>query len=353
MSARWGWMVVGCLVALPAAAAGLALAFYVAGNGLVAGAFALATVPFGLLVAPGVAFRGRVRIVAASLLAVAVVSDLAFVGFRTAAVRPGLFVACVDGACTGVAPGLARVIREDETVFAGNALVEALGLLTPAARADFDVAARNAYARLLGRTGGPGVNSLLLRSSPGRVAEVAWLPPGDEPVPCIVFLHGFGGLLTPYLSSLTEALALAGHAIVAPALGVQGDWWTDEGRAVVHRTLDTLPPRIDRDRLFLVGLSNGAVGVSAVAADPELAFRFRAVVALMGASDAFGPPRVPHLLVAAERDDRFELAYLREVQAGLVGGAPVDLVVVPGDHFALFTETASVNAALVGWLATQ
>jgi hypothetical protein len=33
-------------------------------------------------------------------------------------------------------------------------------------------------------------------------------------------------------------------------------------------------------------------------------------------------------------------------------GAPVDLVVVPGDHFALFTETASVNAALAGWLAT-
>jgi dienelactone hydrolase len=353
MSARYGWLAVLCLVALPAAVAGLAWAFYVSGNGLTTGAFALATVPLGLLVAPGVAVRGRVRLVSGSLLAAGLICDLGFVASRAAAVRQGPFVACVDGACTGAAPWIARVIREDETVFAGNALVEALGILTPATRVRFDEAARDAYSRLLGRTGGPGVNALLLRSNPERVTEVAWLPSGDEPVPGIVFLHGFGGLLTPYLSSITEAPELAGYAIVAPALGMEGDWWTDEGRAVVLRTLDTLPPRIDRDRLFLVGLSNGAVGASAVASDPELAVRFRAVVALMGASGEFGPPQIPFLLMAAEQDDRFEVEYLREVQGGLVGGAPVDLVVVPGDHFALFTETASVNLALAGWLAAR
>lgn len=340
------WTVLAGLVAFPVAVTSLAWAFYVSGNGLVPGSCALGTLPMGLLVAPGLAVRGRLRLGTTCLLAAALVGDVGFVAYRWVATRQGAFVA-------SAAPWLANVIREDETVYAGSALAEALGMLTPDARGRFDVAARHAHARLAARTPGPGVNALLLRSTPDQVAGLAWLPAGDDLVPGIVFLHGFGGLMTPYLSSLTELPDLAGYAIVAPALGFEGDWWSEEGRSVVRRVVDTLPARVDRDRLFLVGLSNGAVGAMAVAADPELAPRFRAVVALMGGYDGFGPPRVPCLLLAAEHDDRFDLEYLREVRDASVGGAAVDLLVVPGDHFALFAETVDVNAALAGWLANR
>lgn len=352
MATRSAW-VAWALVSPPAVATAIVWGFYVAGNGLVGGAFALATVPLGLLVAPAVAIPGRVRAVACLALALALAGDLAFVAARWAAVRRGPFVACVNGDCARAAPWVARVVREDETVFAGTVLAEALGLLGPAARAQLDLATHRAYAQLHDRTGGPGVNALALGSSGERVAELVWLPPGEETVPGIVFLHGFGGLLTPYLSSLTESPELARCAIVAPALGHSAEWWTDEGLAVVRRTVATLPSRVDRNRLVLVGLSNGAVGVSAIAADPELAGRFQAAVAMMGGSDRFGTARLPVLILAAEDDDRFELAHLRDVQAGLGGGAPVELLVVSGGHFALFTHPMTVNSALADWLAER
>lgn len=341
------------LVAGPVLGSTVAWLLYVAGNGLVAGAWALGTVPLVLVAAPALAVGGRPRAIAGAVQAVALAFDLAFAAVRVSGVAPGPFPTCIDGDCAAGAPWLARLVREDESVLAGDALVQALGILTPEARAELDAAAVDAYARLAVRTAGPGANALLLRSRPDRIESVAWFPPGGGPVPGIVYLHGFGGLLTPYLGALTEDPRLAGYAIVAPALGFAGEWWTDDGLAVVRRTLDTLPPRVDRDRLYLVGLSNGAVGATAVAADPALSGRFCGVVGLMGGSGDFGAPRVPTLLVAAEKDDRFPLGYLRGVHRVAASGGPAELVVVPGDHFALLTETASVDAALVGWLSAR
>jgi pimeloyl-ACP methyl ester carboxylesterase len=175
------------------------------------------------------------------------------------------------------------------------------------------------------------------------------MPPGDGPVPAIVFLHGFGGLLTAYVTSMLESDELRGYAIIAPALDNEGAWWRPAGQAVVVRTLDQLPPRVDRDRVYLVGLSNGAIGAAAFAAEPMLSQRFRRVVTVVGGDDA--TPRVPLRVIAGVNDWRFPIAHLEgAVHSAAARGATVDLIRIDADHMALFTHTAEVNAAIVSWL---
>jgi predicted esterase len=326
----------------------------VLGNGLVPGAFALGTVPIALLTAPALTIPGRARRTAALLMAM-LLADLAFTGARLAAVHPGPPLAyCEDGVCGARPPFLAALIREDESAYAGIALTSSLGLVLPEERPLIERAAPEKYRRLDElREGRPGVNALLLSSTPRRVRATAWLPPGEGPVPGIVFLHGYGGSLTAYLSTLLEEDRLARYAIVAPALDWQGTWWSEEGLAVVGRTLDTLPPRIDRSRVYLVGLSNGAVGAVAASAHPDLGPRFRAVVAVEGlaSADWFGVPRRPLLAIGAREDGRFPLDYMVEAARSLVdAGADVSLVEVEGTHMAFYTHTSSITSAISAYL---
>ncbi|MEQ1503464.1 MAG: hypothetical protein ABMB14_14605, partial [Myxococcota bacterium] len=323
---------------VPAAAIAVAWGLYVAGNGLVPGAVALGTVPV-LLALPMA--RGRW---AAGLGVLLVVGDVAFAATRVGAVDAyrrlgdGDPVAyCEDGRCGVRPPVYASLIREGESAAAGIALMTVVGTIRAVDNGTLADAAAAKYAALDRlRAGRPGPNALVLRSTPDRVRETIAMPPewspGDPPVPAVIFLHGYGGALTTYVSALRERPAFDRVAIVAPAGSFAGDWWSDDGRAVVARTLDTLPAGIDRGRVALVGLSNGAVGAVVVAADRALAARLTSVVALNGAAgpDAFGAPERLGI-VAAERDQNFSLAGIREVVEALrAAGTEVTLTVVPG-----------------------
>jgi predicted esterase len=345
--------VAGVLVAAPIAAFVGADAFYLVANGPGVGAVALGVIPVVLAGVPVLAWAWRRPLAAA--MAGLLAADALFAGVRVARVDPGGAIAYrVDGE---PAPGplIARLVREDESARAGFTVAHALGVLSDAEYAAIGPVTDAKYRALDGlRDGVPGVDALLLRSTPARVESLVYEPPGDAPAPCLVFLHGFGGALTTYVSALLESDALAGYVIVAPALDNEGRWWSADGLAVVRRTLDTLPPRADRGRVFLVGLSNGGIGASAIAADRELAPRFRAAAGLVGGDSGFGTPRIPFRLFAGARDPRFPIAYLEDTAAALSTDArPVELVRFDADHLALFTDTAAVDDAIAGWLAAN
>lgn len=339
---------IAALVAVPGLLALVAWVFYLIGNGLVPGTLALGTLPLLLLTAPwwvrsawGHRFAALVAFV-----------DLLFLAYRYVGTETGGPIRyVVDGSDGGTPPLLSAVIREDESAAAGIVLSAALGGLYEGELPSVRSAAPAKYRDLdTLRHGSPGVNAVLLSSTPERVKGLASWPPGTGPVPTIVFLHGYGGLLTTYVSSLRESPELDGWGIIAPALGFSGAWWTTEGRAVIARTLDMLPARADRGRVVLIGLSNGAVGVTAVAADPAIARRLRAAVAIEGLAGAerFGVPRVPLLAVAATDDLRFSFPYVQKAVASLqAAGADVTLVPIPGDHMAFFTHTGAVTEAVV------
>jgi dienelactone hydrolase len=336
------------------AASLIVLLFYVLGNGVNDGALALATLPVLLLAGPYLLanpqHQRRGAILAASLLLL----DLTYAAWRITRVVPDDTLSlCVDGACGQTAPWLARLVREDETAFAGMALSGPLGLLSDEEAPVIESATRRVYAELDTLRGGrPGPNGVALSSDAEHVTALVSMPHGDGPVPAIIALHGFGGLLTPYVSTLARSSLGEKYAIVAPALDMKGYWWEPHGRDVLARTLATLPARIDRSQLWLVGISNGAIGAHHLAADPELGPRFRGTVLLVGAGlDLSDIATSPLLFIPGTKDVRFPLHYVEaSAEAMVEAGVDVTWSPVEGDHFILFTHPAEVTERMARWL---
>lgn len=186
-------------------------------------------------------------------------------------------------------------------------------------------------------------NPMLFISRPGRVTTLRYRAPGDAKRPAIVFLHGFGGLLTPYLESITRATG-GTYDIIAPVLDPSGYWWSAHGLAVVEEVLQHLPP--DVDRVFLLGLSNGGVGASAVLQDAHLTKRLSGVVLISGVGELKQRPRVPLLMISGKRDSHFTYSSvsIQAYAAEALGAAP-RTVWLQADHFLILTHTAEWGQA--------
>ena len=347
------------LCALASCPVAASLAFYLVGNGITAGAGALAGL-LALLVVVALRWIGRARtsrVPSNGLVAGMIVALLGFGLFRLATVGSGApIVYCEDGRCLQRGPFLSMLIREDESARSGVAVAEALGALFAREHDAPELFAEKYRLLEVLRSGEPGVNALLVPSSTAHlVRSIAYLPSGAGRTPGIVFLHGSGGSMSTYVSTLLESDELAQYAIIAPVVDAVGLWSTDEAMAVVERTVQTLPASVDRSRLYIVGLSNGAVGATAVASRPDVARLFRAAVAIEGIASAetTGPtgPTIPLLALAARDDERFELEYVRErVDAMRDANAPVELSVVDGTHMAFFANSGAFTTRISAWL---
>lgn len=93
-----------------------------------------------------------------------------------------------------------------------------------------------------------------------------------ELFPCLVFLHGMGGNMKACLWVLSKLARDHGCVVIAPTFGF-GNWDRPDGArltvAVTREAMATLP--IDRRQIFLMGYSNGAMGVTRAAVkEPKL-----------------------------------------------------------------------------------
>ena len=119
----------------------------------------------------------------------------------------------------------------------------------------------------LGSAMGPVYRDLLLREFRNGHYYL-FLPDTapDERVPCLIFLHGIGGNIKPYIWVLSKISTRMKCAVIAPTFGM--GFWQKEGSAefvvdVTHEAIQALP--VDPDRVFLLGYSQGAVGVTRTA----------------------------------------------------------------------------------------
>jgi pimeloyl-ACP methyl ester carboxylesterase len=132
----------------------------------------------------------------------------------------------------------------------------------------------------------------------------------------IVFLHGFGGNLHVFLWPMKRLADALGAVLVAPTYGC-GQWQRHEAAGAVRATLDYLrtDDRADVDRTFLVGLSNGAMGVTRALLEAPVGFVGVAYVSpVLEASKmpdvaARLPPDVPIVVVVGSEDDRTPAEY--------------------------------------------
>ena len=323
----------------------IALAFYLAGNGVTRSALALASVPLALVTA-AVWASGRALRSAPAVLAALLALDGVYVAdrcVRTETGRSGIRL-CEMRDCTSEAPLLTRLAPESETARAGMALTSTLGMIREPERSELTRLLRHEYDAI---DRSPALSSLpsapLLGLVRGRGRHLLWLPPDTaRPAPAIVFLHGFGGQLTAYLTALLDAGLGEHHAILAPFGGPVGMWWSDSEQERLLDLLDHgLPPSVDPSRLTLVGLSNGAIGATAIAASPRFAGRFRRVVALSGARllDAVPATTAPILFLTGRDDPRFPFEYIEQAHARMRDrGVTTSLAALPGDHFIILSK---------------
>ncbi|MBI5543874.1 MAG: hypothetical protein HY901_08315 [Deltaproteobacteria bacterium] len=301
----------------------MAAAVYLKANGLTLAGVALASLcpTFGLLAA------ARFKPAAALLVA-----ELAFVGWRLSGTMPKGWRYCENRDC-GRAPWWSHLAPESEAVFAGLELSHLAGVVGDSKHASFHNTFREAYESQADVEGGLP-NPLLLWSTRETVRTLVRVPPGAARAPCVVFLHGFGGLLTPYMEVI--ATGLPGYVVVAPQLDDVGGWGSPRGEAVVKGALAALPPEVDRSRVFLVGLSNGSLQGT------RYSPLFAKAVLLSGLGDTGGG----HLLAISGRSDQRVSFEFIESEARALRARGVDVAVrrLDADHGLILTHSREWTA---------
>ena len=266
-------------------------------------------------------------------------------------VRPGSseVSACVNAECSPRGALWQRVIDEREATRAGLMLSAHLGAMRGKELRTFDALIDSEWRAMPEEWRGLP-NPLLMVSTPTRVESLRVRAQHEGKRPCILFLHGFGGLLSLYVHAMAEGTK-GEFDIVAPALDPLGGWWTERGQSVIEATLDSLPP--DVDRVYLVGLSNGGIGATEVLQHPKLAKRFAGVVLVSGVgdvSDFTAAPPTKVLLVSGSEDPRFTGTWVaQQVKSLRETGAQVTWASWPADHFLLLTHSKEWTSRFLAW----
>lgn len=180
---------------------------------------------------------------------------------------------------------------------------------------------------------------------------------GDERLPCLIFLHGMGGNMKPYLWVLSRMSTRMKCAVIAPTFGL-GNWDRPEGAEfvvnVAEEALATLP--LDPERLFLLGYSNGAMGVTRAALTEPTLFKGLIYLSPVTEDEFFSSPEfLAHkqdrkiLFLHGGRDRRIPLSFVQGTVASLEQlGCNVRLKVYDDeDHYLLFSQSDAVLADIV------
>lgn len=255
-------------------------------------AIALSLWVVGALVAP---WRN-----ARPLLTTGLVLTLGVLGYRYFAAASGKTVHASTGPYGGEARWLDRMVPERDVALGASGLLLTTGLLSDDDAGLLD-ALRDGYSRMRAAEGpvpSPVLGTFLLGQSPDDHAALRIAPPRYEPPQAVVvFLHGKMGSVTLLCWQLAQAANLVGLDVICPATSWRAQWAEPEGRRTVEETIRSLRERGVR-RIYLAGLSAGAIGASLLA--PEL--DVDGVILISGASAGARPSGKPTLVLQGGLD---------------------------------------------------
>ena len=178
-----------------------------------------------------------------------------------------------------------------------------------------------------------------------KASDTIEIPAAGATDGAVIFLHGYAGNFTMSCWLFANAARRAHMTTVCPSTRWVGDWWSADGEATVRATLAVLRARGMR-RVYLAGLSNGAIGASLLATRVS---GFAGLVLVSGAAPEASAPGIPTLVVQG-RDDG-------QIPASLVHGyaerAGARYVEVDAGHFAMLTRRARVEGEISAWLLAQ
>ena len=157
-----------------------------------------------------------------------------------------------------------------------------------------------------------------------RMRYGLYVPPSyrpSRPYPLILCLHGAGFTGDTYLDRWQPRLG-EDYILACPTIE-GGAWWTSQGEALVQAVLLEVSRNyhLDPDRIYLTGMSNGAIGTFLIGLNhPD---RFAALVPMAGVFPPVLFPlldnarHIPLYLIHGSEDQVMPVRYSREVAAYL------------------------------------
>jgi predicted esterase len=178
-----------------------------------------------------------------------------------------------------------------------------------------------------------------------------------EKLPCLIFLHGLGGNTKACLWVLSRQTRCA---VIAPTFGI-GNWDKPGGTElvvdVVREALAALP--LDPERVFLMGYSNGAMGVTRAAVKEPGLFKGLIYLSPVTEDELFATKEFSErkrdwriLFLHGGRDERIPQS-LVEGTAGVLKRTGFDVqlkVYDEEDHYLLFSQPDAVLEDILAWM---
>ncbi|MFK7986986.1 MAG: alpha/beta fold hydrolase [Sandaracinaceae bacterium] len=194
-----------------------------------------------------------------------------------------------------------RVLPERDVAIGGSSLLMAMGQM-PGNQPGLLDALRDGYDRMRQAEGpvpSPLLGTFVFGQSPTSHSVIRIAPPRRfaRPEAVVVFLHGFIGNITLPCWQVAQAVTPVGLDVVCPSTDWEAEWANAEGVQTIQATLRDLRAQGVR-RIYLAGLSAGAIGISQVAASLEI----EGVILISGASRRARPAQVPTLVLQGAAD---------------------------------------------------
>jgi pimeloyl-ACP methyl ester carboxylesterase len=251
------------------------------------------------------------------------------------------------------------VVLEEDLVFVGARILPFLGGITTREARNLNVQLGQAYQEYRsdqGFFGTPLVRTTLGMQSPAQF-DLLIFPPGstssagNSGKQALIFLHGTGGNWSLLCWLVSRAASSQGLWTFCPSVGLLGDWNSKAGRETLSRTITHVEER-GLKPAYLAGLSAGAVGAAAIAA--ESGARFEGVILLFGIHPAAVKLKVPTLIISGQQDERFPAWLIASIAAReQATNLNTSIIPIDGDHFALLKQSLIVREAIASWLDAQ
>jgi len=218
--------------------------------------------------------------------------------------------------------------------------------------------------RSIGSGGPSGLHRGLKLKHRGKTYSYALFAPNSSPpqerLPLIVVLHGMGGSGDGTVEKWVQRLSKK-FIVVCPTYPI-GAWWTKTAEEIVLRLIQETQEKypVDQNRIFISGLSNGAVGAFMIGMNyPDY---FAGIVPIAGGiterlmTFLVNLNNTPVYMIHGAKDPIFPVSYLRRVNRILSDMKyPVifrehqESGMAHGGHFLPDAEIAP----MVAWLSVQ
>jgi len=241
---------------------------------------------------------------------------------------------------------LDRVVPERELALGGSRLLLALGEM-PGDEPGLLEHLANGYDRMRAAEGAvpsPVLGSFVLGQTPTNHGTLRVAPTPRDPGAVLVFLHGYIGSTTLSCWQVAQGAAPLGIETVCPAMNWRARWDSPAGRRIARDTVASL--RADgAERVYLAGLSAGAIGASRIARDLAV----DGVILLSGSSRHPRPAQLPTLVLQGAQDPmtppRFAKAYADRVRGARYVEYP------DAGHWMLLSHHEEVSAEITDFLS--